>query len=70
MMPLNFADIGVPYTIKRVGGNPEVKQHLREMGFTEGSDINVISAVNGCVIVRVKESRVAINEAMANKIMV
>ena len=70
MMPLNFAEIGVPYSIKKVGGKPEVRQHLEEMGFVTGADVNVISSVNGCVIVKVKETRIAINEQMASKIMI
>ncbi|MBQ1826852.1 MAG: ferrous iron transport protein A [Erysipelotrichaceae bacterium] len=70
MMPLNLASTGEIYSVKRIGGKPEVRQHLEEMGFTEGTEINVISSVNGCVIVKVRESRVAINQQMASKIMI
>ena len=70
MMPLNLATTGEAYSVKRIGGKPEVRQHLEEMGFTEGTEINVISSVNGCVIVKVRESRVAINQEMAGKIMI
>ena len=69
-MPLNLASTGEIYSVKRIGGKPEVRQHLEEMGFTEGTEINVISSVNGCVIVKVRESRVAINQQMASKIMI
>lgn len=70
MVPLNLASTGEIYSVKRIGGKPEVRQHLEEMGFTEGTEINVISSVNGCVIVKVRESRVAINQQMASKIMI
>ena len=70
MMPLTLADPGEENVILRVGGNPEVKRHLENMGFVIGERCTVISAIGGNVIVRVKESRVAISREMAAKIMV
>lgn len=70
MMPLSLADIGEDNTIKRIGGKPEVKKHLENLGFTVGGDVRVINTLNGNVIVKVKESRVALNDEMARKIMV
>lgn len=70
MMPLNFADIGEDNIIKKIGGSPEVKKHLEDLGFTVGSSVTVVSSLMGNVIVKVKESRVAINEDMARKIMI
>ena len=69
-MPLTMAAAGETATIRRVGGNAEVRRHLENMGFVEGSNITVVSVVEGNVIVNVKESRVAISKEMANKIMV
>ena len=69
-MPLTMAAAGETATIRRVGGNAEVRRHLENMGFVEGSNITVVSVVGGNVIVNVKESRVAISWEMANKIMV
>ena len=57
-------------TIKRVGGNEEIKRHLENLGFVSGSDVKIVSVVSGNVIVNVKESRVAISREMANKIIV
>ena len=65
MMPLALANIGEEYMIRRVSGNPEVKKHLEDLGFTAGGSIT-----GGNVIVKVKESRVAISEEMARKIMI
>lgn len=70
MMPLNYATPGEAATVRRVSGTPEVKKHLADLGFVPGSSVTVISCLNGNVIVRVKESRVAIDDAMARKIMV
>ena len=70
MMPLTFADIGQVNIIKRIGGTQEVKKHLEDMGLVVGGAVTVISAIGGNVIVNVKESRVALNQEMAMKIMV
>jgi len=47
-----------------------VKKHLEELGFVAGDTVTIVSSLNGNVIVKVKESRVAISEEMARKIMV
>ena len=60
MMPLSLANVGEANTIKKIGGSPEVKKHLENLGFVVG----------GNVIVNVKETRVAISEEMARKIMI
>lgn len=70
MMPLSLAVVGEENTIKKIGGNAEVKQHLENLGFVVGGNVTVITALGGNVIVNVKESRVAISEEMARKIMV
>ncbi|MBQ8358002.1 MAG: ferrous iron transport protein A [Clostridia bacterium] len=70
MMPLNFATVGEENIIKRVGGTPDTKKHLEDMGFVVGGAVTVISTIGGNVIVNVKETRVAISREMAQKIMV
>lgn len=70
MMPLSYVNPGENITIKKIGGSPEVKKHLENLGFVVGGDVSVISALNGNVIVKVKETRVAISDEMARKIMV
>ena len=69
-MPLTVADTGEEYVIKRIGGKPEGKQHRENLGFVGGSVVSVITTMGGNVIVKVKESRVAISQEMAQKIMV
>ena len=70
MMPLVMADAGEENIIRRVGGSPEMKKHLEDMGFTVGGVVTVMNAIGGNLIVKVKESRVAISKEMAAKIMV
>lgn len=70
MMPLIVADTGIPQIIKRVGGTPEVKQHLNNLGFVVGGSVTVVSSMAGNLIVNVKESRIAISREMAQKIMI
>lgn len=70
MMPLMLATIGEENIIKKIGGLPEVRQHLENLGFVVGGNVTVISDMGGNLIVNVKESRVAISKEMAQKIMV
>lgn len=69
-MPLTMLKPGEMNSIKRVGGKDEVRRFLESLGFVEGSDVLVVSEINGNVIVNIKESRVAISKEMANKIQV
>ena len=70
MIPLNMADVGSPQIIKKIGGKPDVKQHLETLGFNVGGEVCIVSTLVGNLIVKVKESRVAVDEALARKIMV
>ena len=70
MLPLGFADMNEDLIIRKVSGSPEVKKHLENLGFVPGSEIMILNRVAGNLIVKVKESRIAINEEMARKIMV
>ncbi|WP_363293568.1 FeoA family protein [uncultured Ruminococcus sp.] len=57
-------------TIKKLGGSPEIRQHLENLGFTVGGTVTLINILGESVIVRVKESRVAIGADLARRIMV
>lgn len=70
MMPLTLATVGEENMIKRIGGKPEVRAHLENLGFVTGGNVTVISTIGGNLIVNVKETRVAISKEMAGKIMV
>ena len=70
MMPLTMAGAGETVTIGKITGKDEVRQHLAELGFVVGSEITVVNDIGGNVIVQVKDSRVALDKTMANRIMV
>ncbi len=70
MMPLTMARAGEPNIIRKVGGKEETRRFLANLGFVTGGEVIVVSEIGGNMIVNVKESRVAINKDMANKILV
>ena len=69
-MPLSLADAGEELTVKRIGGSPEIKKHLEDLGFNVGGTVTVINKLGENVIVKVKDSRIAINDEMARRIIV
>ena len=69
-MPLTMLNIGETGKIKRIGGNEETRRFLNNLGFVVGTEVSVVSAIGGNVIVNIKDSRVAINEDLAKRIMV
>lgn len=69
-MPLILADVGEENMIMRIGGTPEVKKHLEDLGFVVGGNVTVVTSMGGNIIVNVKDSRIAISREMAQKIMI
>lgn len=69
-MPLTMLGSGETASIKRVGGQNEVRKFLESLGFVTGEEVKIISVNGGNIIVQVKESRVAVSKGIANKIMV
>lgn len=69
-MPLTFCTIGQNFIVKRLSGDSAVRQHLNELGFSVDSPVTVISSLGGNVIVKVKESRIALDHKLASRIMV
>lgn len=70
MMPLSMARLGETATIRKVIGRDEVRQHLAELGFVVDGTVTVVSELGGSLILRVKDSRVALDKSMANRIMI
>lgn len=70
MMPLTLANTGEERMIKKIGGNPETKRFLENLGFVVGGAVTIVNELGGNVIVNVKESRVAVSKEMAQRIMV
>lgn len=70
MMPLMLANVGEEMTVMRIGGKPDVKKHLENLGFVPGNTVSIITEIDGNIIVKVMEARVAISREMAQKIMI
>ena len=65
MMPLTMAKAGETVMIRKISGKDEVR-----LGFVVDSDVTVVSEIAGNLIVQVKDSRIALDKTMANRIMV
>ena len=70
MMPLSMAVIGEKKRVIKVGGKDEVRRFLQNLGFVEGAEITVVSELSCNMIINVKDTRIAIDKSMANRIMV
>lgn len=69
-MPLTMARIGEKSYIQKITGKDEVRQHLAELGFVVGGEVTVVSELAGNMILSVKDSRIALDKTMANRIMI
>lgn len=69
-MPLTMAKAGQTVTIRKITGKDETRQHLAELGFVVDSAVTVVSELSGNLILQVKDSRVALDRTMANRIMI
>ncbi len=70
MMPLLMAETGAPVLVKKLGGSPEQRQHLQDLGLVPGREVTVLVKNGGSLIVRLKESRLALSQDLALKIMI
>jgi ferrous iron transport protein A len=69
-MPLSMMRSGEKSTIKKINGQDDTKRFLESLGFIVGSTITVVSEMGGNMILNVKDTRVALNKAMATRIIV
>ncbi|HIZ41733.1 MAG TPA: ferrous iron transport protein A [Candidatus Gemmiger excrementigallinarum] len=69
-MPLTMAKPGDTLTIRKITGKDEVRQHLAELGFVVGESITVVNVLGGNLILQVKESRIALDQTLARRILV
>lgn len=70
MMPLTMAKTGETAVIRKITGKDEVRRHLAQLGFVVDSEVTVVSEMGGSVILQVRESRIALDKTMANRIMI
>lgn len=70
MMPLTMLTVGGKSIIQKIIGKDEVRQHLAELGFVVGGEVSIVSEISGNMIVSIKNSRIALDKTMANRIMI
>ena len=70
MMPLTMAKAGETVTIRKITGKDEIRLHLAELGFVVGSRVTVVNEIAGNLNLQVKDSRIALDKTMANRIMI
>ena len=70
MMPITMADVGSMVSIKKITGNDEVRQHLAELGFVVNEEVAVVNKNGGNMIINVKDSRIALDRTLANRIFI
>lgn len=68
-MPLSLVHSGETVTVTKVSGNEDMKRHLQELGFVEGSEVHVVTASGSNLIVTVKGARFGLDVKVAKHVM-
>ncbi len=69
MLPLTMARPGETVIIRKITGKDEVRQHLAELGFVVEESVTVVSGIGGNLILQVKDSRIALDRTLANRVL-
>lgn len=69
-MPLSLVRSGDTVTVSRVRGAEDLKRHLVNLGFVEGSEVHVVAASGSNIIVMVKGARFGLDAKVASHVMV
>ncbi len=70
IMPITMAQLGDTVTVVRIGGTGKDRQRLIDLGFVEGTKVSIIQSQSGNLIVKIKNSTLAITREMASKIFI
>lgn len=69
-MPLTMARVGNEHTIVSLNAKGDTKKRLENLGILPGERITLLADRDGDMIIRVKDSRLALNKGMASTIFV
>lgn len=69
-MPLTMARVGEQFTIKKINGKDDTIKFLNNLGLIEGHEVTIVSSIGGNLIVNVKDTRVALDRQLSNRILV
>ena len=70
MMPILMTQAGDNVTVAKITGRNDVKQRLGELGFVAGTPVSIVQSHGGDMIVRIRDSKLALTREMAARIMV
>ena len=68
-MPLSLVKAGETVHVERVTGNEDIKHHLQNLGFVEGSEVHVVSSSAGNIIVTIMGARFGLDTKVAKHVM-
>lgn len=68
-MPLSLRRAGETATVTKLRGDADMKHHLANIGFVEGSEVHVVSSSGSNIIVMVKGARFGLDAKVAQRIM-
>ena len=69
-MSLIQAPQGESMTVVRVAADEKTRKHLQKLGIISGAELTPLSFSDGNMIVRVRDSRIAVNRDVAENIIV
>lgn len=69
-MPLNLVEKNKTYTIQRIAGKESVVHRLQELGFVPGTEVSVLSEINGNFLVIVKGAKIGLGREYVKYIIV
>lgn len=69
-MPLLLAPMNQELTIQAVNGDEKVKKHLESLGIVKDAKILILSQEKGGIIVKINNSRLALDSKIASSIFI
>lgn len=69
-MPIMLAPLYQEVRVVKILANEKIKKHLESLGVLVNARLTVLSAVNGGVVVAIKDGRLALDHEVASKILV
>lgn len=69
-MPVTLLGFGQEGCVERITGRDEVRRLLESMGFVAGEKVSVISRSGSNYILGVRGTRIALDRAMASRIII
>jgi ferrous iron transport protein A len=69
-MVLSKAEIGKSVCIREIQGENEMRKHLGELGLVVGEEVSIVLKCAGNFILQVKDSRLALDAGMVNRIII